>query len=353
MSSLDDYLNVFVVVCFSAMGKHHYTVCKVCGRSLRRKNLRQHMMETHFKGISSMPLDQKSYSITTEELRANVNQAVDKIHIATLQGVPFGVLDSMLKAASPGLNTIARHSVIMTIRRVAETTRSIFSDVAKDLPQLGDTYIAGNVSSCSSCSSSDGGGQEREERTREEEVPMSLPELSELPGPLLETETEPQAAATEALSEPGVTEPLTGPGGGPSQALPVTAAIATVTAPASGGASIGRKVTKMTLEQYKSRTTPPRESRRQPTPLRERSRSRDTSRSWSVCDPWRTPPPEGCSRGRRFSRAFNRRSRGGRYPQSQRERFSREREQMQAQMRCMEQKIRQLESSRQEDRKRR
>jgi len=97
---------------------------------------------------------------------------VDKIHIATLQGVPFGVLDSMLKAASPGLNTIARHSVIMTIQRVAETTRSIFSDVAKDLPLLGDTNISGNVSSCSSCSSSsdsDGeiDGQEREERTRE------------------------------------------------------------------------------------------------------------------------------------------------------------------------------------------
>ena len=107
----------------------------------------------------------RSISISTDKFRGEVRRAVEKIHIYSLQGVPFGLMDSIVKRTCPSLNTTARHAVIFSLEKVSDCTREIYREAKQviNLPEAArpDTTESSASTSSTESSSDDETGEER------------------------------------------------------------------------------------------------------------------------------------------------------------------------------------------------
>ena len=104
--------------------------CRECGEEIRRKNLQKHSQEKHSTtGTVSvvvpqaMKPSQKDMSISTRELRDGVRLAVKHSYEYAYQGVPFQVIDPILKKLAPTLNTTVRHTLIFTMETLMKYWR--------------------------------------------------------------------------------------------------------------------------------------------------------------------------------------------------------------------------------------
>ena len=107
--------------------------CKICGQSVYRKYINQHVQESHPEQRASATADSVQSTalkdVSASEFREAVKSAVARIHDLVYRDVPFDVCQRLVVSMGLPLSTAARHACICSVIEMVEINRKLRSEL--------------------------------------------------------------------------------------------------------------------------------------------------------------------------------------------------------------------------------